>query len=118
MAGAMFAWGHNGKEGVKDCFPQSSFLIARARGSLGFLVPERRQNSAFYVSVESQGLLLTDGQSLAFQPRQEPLMQCRSKTALGILGAQPCPTPTTGTPQMRRGVANPESWCVPSTWDT
>lgn len=68
MAGAMFAWGHNGKEGVKDCFPQSSFLIARARGSLGFLLPERRQNSAFYISVESQGLLLTDGKDVVASP--------------------------------------------------
>jgi len=52
-AGAMFAWGHNWEEDVKDCFPQSSLLVARVEGSLGFLLPGRRQNSAFCVRVDS-----------------------------------------------------------------
>jgi len=49
----MFAWGHNWEEDVKDCFPQSSLLVARVEGSLGFLLPGRRQNSAFCVRVDS-----------------------------------------------------------------
>lgn len=80
----MFAWGDNWKEDVKDCFPQSSFLVARAEGSLGCLLPERRQTSAFCVRVDSQGLLLRDGggcgsQSLASQPRQEPLVSAGAR---------------------------------------
>lgn len=78
---------------MKDCFPESSPLVAGVEGSLGFLLPERRQNSAFCVRVDSQGFLLGDGEG------------CRGKAALGLQGsprrggASLDSTPTTGHPR-------------------
>lgn len=139
----MFAWGDNWKEDVKDCFPQSSFLVARAEGSLGCLLPERRQTSAFCVRVDSQGLLLRDGggcgsQSLASQPRQEPLVSAgarqprdsrvslgRGAASLDFCHSPPLhPLTTTGSPQMgqelltwienRTGLVGPSTWATRS----